>query len=71
MVNNLTKWIKAKPVPSQVAEPAIKFLSSIMHRYGMPHCIITDNKKNFTSKKFKDYCVARRIKLDFASVVHP
>jgi hypothetical protein len=37
----------------------------------MPHIIITDNKPNFKSKKFNDYCSQRNIKLDFASMAYP
>jgi hypothetical protein len=70
MADKFTKCIEAKPVISQVAKPVIKFLSGVIHRYGMPHIIIKDNGKNFMSKKVKDYCADCNIKLDFASVAH-
>ena len=43
MVDKFTKWIEAKPVASAKAKPVINFLSGVVHRYGVPHSIITDN----------------------------
>ena len=66
MVNKFTKWIEAKPVTSVKAEPVINFISGIVHRYGVPHNIITDNGSNFTAKEVKDWCTKQGTKLDYA-----
>ena len=42
-----------------------------MHRYGVPHSIITDNGSNFTAGEVKTWCGNLGIKLDYASVYHP
>ena len=70
-VDKFTKWIEAKPINSPDAASAIKFVKSIVFRFGVPHSIVTDNGSNFTSKEFKAYCAEVGIKLHFASVAHP
>lgn len=34
IVDKFTKWIEAKPVTSQATELVVKFISSILHRFG-------------------------------------
>ncbi|KAK1593911.1 hypothetical protein QYE76_018545, partial [Lolium multiflorum] len=67
-VDKFTKWIEAKPINSPDGASAIKFVKSIVFRFGVPHSIVTDNDSNFTSKEFKTYCAEVGIKLSFASV---
>ena len=43
MVDKFTKWIEAKPVKTAESGPVIDFISGVVHRYGVPHSIITDN----------------------------
>ncbi|XP_071674798.1 uncharacterized protein [Lolium perenne] len=71
VIDKFTKWIEAKPINSPDAASAIKFVKSIVFRFGVPHSIVTDNGSNFTSKEFKAYCAEVGIKLHFASVGHP
>ena len=47
MVDKFTKWIEAKPVKTAESGPVIDFISGVVHRYGVPHSIITDNGSNF------------------------
>ena len=70
MVDKFTKWIEAKSVKMAEAEPVIDFISSVVHRYGVPHSIVTDNGSNFTADEVKTWCVNLGIKLDYASVYH-
>ena len=49
----------------------IDFISGVVHRYGLPHSIITDNDSNFTADEVKTLCANLGIKLDYASVYHP
>jgi hypothetical protein len=62
-VDKFTKWVEAAPVTTQDFTAAINFIKSIVFRFGVPHSIITDNRTNFTSKEFKNYCESMRIKL--------
>ena len=54
MVDKFTKWIEAKPVRIVEARPVIDFISGVVHHYGVPHSIITDNGSNFTAQEVKD-----------------
>jgi transposase InsO family protein len=70
-VDKFTKWVEAAPVTTQDSTTAINFIKSIVFHFGVPHCIITDNGTNFTSKEFKSYYESMGIKLKFTSVAHP
>ena len=71
MVDKFTKWIEAKQVQTAKAGPVIDFISGVVHRYGVPHNIITDNDSNFIADEVKAWCANLGIKLDYASVYHP
>ena len=71
MVDKFTKWIEAKPAKTAEAGPVIDFISGVVHRYGVPHSIITDNGSNFAADEVKTWCANLGIKLDYASVYHP
>ena len=43
MVDKFTKCIEAKPVKTAESGPVIDFILGVVHRYGVPHSIITDN----------------------------
>jgi transposase InsO family protein len=45
--------------------------SDIIHRFGVPNSIITDNGTQFTGKKFLDFCEDHHIRVDWAVVAHP
>ena len=45
MVDKFTKWIEAKPVKTAESGPVIDFISEVVHRYGVPHSIITDKAR--------------------------
>ena len=70
MVDKFTKWIEAKPVKTVEPGPVIEFISSVVHRYGVPHSIITDNGSNFTADEVKAWYANLGIKLDYAFVYH-
>jgi transposase InsO family protein len=50
---------------------AVAFLKSIVCRFGVPNCIIMDNRTQFTSRIFQEYCEGIDTQLCFASVAHP
>ena len=70
MVDKFTKWIEAKPVKTAEAGLVIDFISGVIHCYGVPHSIITNNGSNFTADEVKTWCANFGIKLDYASVYH-
>src|SRR3954462_5387745 len=46
-------------------------MQGIIHRFGVPHDIITDNGSNFNSAEFKKFCWSSGILVNFAFVAHP
>jgi hypothetical protein len=70
-VNKFTKWVEAKPIRKLDGKTALKFVNTIMVRFGIPHSIITDNGSNFSQGEVEEYCHHNRIRLDLASVAHP
>ena len=70
-MDKFTKWIEAKPVKTAESGPVIDFISGVVHRYDVPHSIITDNGLNFTADEVRTWCGNMGIKLDYASVYHP
>ena len=53
MVDKFTKWIEARRVKTAESGPVIAFISDVVHRYGVPHNIITDNGSKFTAEEVK------------------
>jgi transposase InsO family protein len=47
------------------------FFTNIIHRFGVPNSIITNNGTQFTGKKFLDFCEDHHIRVDWAAVAHP
>ena len=70
-IDKFTKWIEAQPLVNARAENLVKFFDGIVHRYGVPHEIITDLGSVFTSETFQDYCDKNLIEVHYASVAHP
>src|SRR3954467_7906456 len=42
-IDKFTKWIEAKPIKTQDSAIAVSFMQGIIHRFDVPHDIITDN----------------------------
>jgi transposase InsO family protein len=53
------------------SEQAVAFFTNIIHRFGVPNSIITNNGTQFTGKKFLDFCDDHHICVDWAAVAHP
>jgi hypothetical protein len=70
-VDKLSKWIKAHPIISIRSEQAVLFFTDIIHRFGVPNCIIMDNSTQFTGKKFLDFCGNHHICVLWSAVAHP
>ncbi|XP_025825139.1 uncharacterized protein LOC112900493 [Panicum hallii] len=50
---------------------AVKFFLDIVYRFSVPNTIITDNRSNFTGKRFLEFADGYGIRIDWASVGHP
>jgi transposase InsO family protein len=70
-VDKFCKRIEAKPVVTITADKARDFFINIVHRFGVPNRVLTDNGTRFTSGVFKDFCEYFGIKIYYASVAHP
>jgi ribonuclease HI/transposase InsO family protein len=70
-IDKFSKWIEVRPLTSIRSEQAVAFFTNIIHRFGVPNSIITDNGTQFTRKKFLDFCEHHHIRVDWAAVAHP
>ena len=70
-VDKFSTRIEAKPVRKADGATALKFVYSLVVRFGIPHSIITDNGTNFVHGELKEYYYDVGIRLDLASVSHP
>jgi transposase InsO family protein len=70
-LDKFSKWIEVRPLNSIRSEQAVAFFTNIIHRFGVPNSIITDNGTQFTGRKFLDFCEDHQIRVDWAAVAHP
>jgi IS30 family transposase len=70
-IDKFTKWIQDKLVTCPKADRVLDFLDELVHRYGLPHRIITDLGSNFNNHQFWEYCENSWIDVQYVSVAHP
>jgi transposase InsO family protein len=70
-IDKFSKWIEVRPLNSIRSEQAVAFFTNIIHRFGVPNSVITDNGTQFTGRKFLDFCEDHHIRVDWAAVAHP
>jgi hypothetical protein len=70
-IDKFTKWIEVKTVTCPKADRVLDFLDELVHRYGLPHHIITDLGSNFNNHQFWEYCDNSGIDIRYVSVAHP
>jgi transposase InsO family protein len=70
-IDKFFKWIEAHTITSIRSEQAVLFFTNIVHRFGVPNCIITDNVTQFTGKKFLDLCDNHHIHVLWSAVAYP
>jgi transposase InsO family protein len=70
-IDKFTKWPEATPMVKINKQSAVKFIKSIIYRFGVPNRIITDNGSQFTSGAFQGYCEDLGIQICYASPAHP
>lgn len=70
-INHFIKWIEVELAPKITFDRVIPFARKTFSLFGIPAILIIDNGKQFTRKKFKDFCLKWRIDLKFTLVYHP
>jgi ribonuclease HI len=63
-IDKFSKWIEVRPLNSIRSEQEVAFFTNIIHRFGVPNSIITDNGTQFTGRKFLDFCEDHHIWVD-------
>lgn len=69
-VDKFTKWIEASPLTKITSVQAVDFFLDILHWFGVPNTIITNNGTQFTRKKFTQFCDDYDIQVAWAVVAH-
>jgi transposase InsO family protein len=70
-IDKFSKWIEVHPICSLRSKKVVLFFTDIVHRFGVPNSIITDNGTQFTSKKFLEFYDSYHIRVDWSAVAHP
>ena len=70
-IDKFTKWIEARPISMIKSEQVMLFFLNIIHRFGVPNSIITDNGMQFTRKKFLQFYYEYHIRVDWAAIAQP
>jgi transposase InsO family protein len=70
-IDKFSKWVEVRPITNLRAEQAVTFFTDIIYRFGVPNSIIPDNRSQFTSRKFLEFCDKFHIRVDWAAVAHP
>ena len=70
-IDKFSKWIEARPINQIKSEQAVLFFTDIIHRFGVPNTIITDNGTQFTGKKLLAFCDDHHIRVAWSAMGHP
>jgi transposase InsO family protein len=65
------KWPEQTPIVKINKQSAVKFIKSIICRFGIPNRIITHNGSQFTSRVLQEYFEDLGVQICYASVAHP
>nr|GEX92347.1 reverse transcriptase domain-containing protein [Tanacetum cinerariifolium] len=70
-VDYLSKWVKAKELPTNDARVMVKFLESLFFRFGTPKAIISDRGTHFCNDQFSRFVAKYRVTHRLSTVYHP
>lgn len=70
-IDKFSKCIEALPLTKISSEQTAKFVTSIIHHFGVPYSIIMDNGTHFTRNRFLEFYDEYHIHVDWAVVAHP
>jgi hypothetical protein len=54
-IDKFTKWIEYKPLLKYSAAKVVEFIQDVMHRFGIPNCVIIDLGSPFTDIEFRNW----------------
>ncbi|KAM2372831.1 hypothetical protein ACFX1X_047515 [Malus domestica] len=67
-----TRWVEAKSYAELTSKKVCDFVEEhIVTRFGIPETIIIDNGTVFTTERFKEYTVSKKIRLDQSTPYYP
>nr|GEY17894.1 hypothetical protein [Tanacetum cinerariifolium] len=70
-VNYLSKWVEAKALPTNDARVVVKFLKSLLSRFGTPKAIISDRGTHFCNDKFSRVMAKYGVTHRLSTAYHP
>ncbi|GJT87372.1 reverse transcriptase domain-containing protein [Tanacetum coccineum] len=70
-VEYLSKWVKAKALPTNDARVVCKFLKSLFTRFGAPLAIISDRGTHFCNDQFAKVMLKYGVTHRLSTVYHP
>nr|GEY82648.1 reverse transcriptase domain-containing protein [Tanacetum cinerariifolium] len=70
-VDYLSKWVKAKTLPTNDARVVCKFLKSLFARFGTPRAIISDCGTHFCQDQFVKVMLKYGVTHRLATAYHP
>ena len=70
-IDYFTKWVEAEPLTTITEKNIRSFVwRNIICRYGIPRVLVSNNRKQFNGKQFKDFCSELGIKNHYSSPTH-
>nr|GEW87969.1 reverse transcriptase domain-containing protein [Tanacetum cinerariifolium] len=70
-LNYLSKWVKAKALPTNDARVVVKFLKSLFARFGTPCAIISDRGTHFCNDQFAKVMIKYGATHRLSTAYHP
>ncbi|GJY56835.1 reverse transcriptase domain-containing protein [Tanacetum coccineum] len=70
-VDTLSKWVKAKALPTNDARVVCKFLKSLFARFGAPRAIISDRGTHFCNDQFAKVMLKYGVTHRLSTAYHP
>jgi transposase InsO family protein len=70
-IDKFSKWVEVRPITNLRAEQAVSFFTDVIHQFGVPNSIITDNGSQFIGRKFLEFCDKYHIHVDWVAIAHP
>ncbi|GJZ07289.1 reverse transcriptase domain-containing protein [Tanacetum coccineum] len=70
-VDYLSKWVKAKALPTNDARIVVKFLKSLFARFGTPRAIISDRGTYFCNDQFSKIMLKYGVTHRLSTAYHP
>ena len=72
VIDYFTKWIEAEALARIMVQNVLRlYKRNILAKFGVPQAIVTDNRTQFTDKKFQEFATKLGTVQHFASVEHP